>query len=175
MAAIPSPTGRSDPDASTRRIAEDLYRNHRHFLLAIATRNSADQLDAEEALQDAFLIFLDRFDPETRTPPLAWLTLTLKRHCWAIYRRKRSAPDTPQTNTLDTMPDQTASPEEAAEAAELLARHRKLIRLLRPNERRALGLLALGFSYHEIMRVTGWTYTKVNRSIRDGRAQLRQG
>jgi DNA-directed RNA polymerase specialized sigma24 family protein len=34
-------------------------------------------------------------------------------------------------------------------------------------------LLGLGYSYREIMQITGWTYTKVNRCIRDGRTRLR--
>jgi hypothetical protein len=33
---------------------------------------------------------------------------------------------------------------------------------LKPDERRALGLLALGYSYKEICAITGWTYTKRN-------------
>jgi DNA-directed RNA polymerase specialized sigma24 family protein len=46
---------------------------------------------------------------------------------------------------------------------------------LKPAERRALSLLAFGYSYREIMVATGWTYTKVNRSIREGRVTLRRG
>jgi DNA-directed RNA polymerase specialized sigma24 family protein len=46
---------------------------------------------------------------------------------------------------------------------------------LKPDERTALGLLAAGFSYKEIGRRRGWTYTKVNRCIAEGRAALRRG
>jgi RNA polymerase sigma factor (sigma-70 family) len=175
MANGSSPTAtRTGVDPATRRIATNLYRQHHALLLGVAIKNSANRPDAEEALQDTFLIFLDRFEPTSDTPPLAWLTLTLKRHCWAIYKRRKNAPDRPRTGVLDQVADPNISPVEAAEAAEELADHRALLEILRPAERRALGLLAFGLSYQEIMDTTGWTYTKVNRSIRDGRARLRR-
>jgi hypothetical protein len=36
------------------------------------------------------------------------------------------------------------------------------------------GLLALGCGYREIMDLTGWTYTKVNRCSAEGRERLRE-
>jgi DNA-directed RNA polymerase specialized sigma24 family protein len=34
--------------------------------------------------------------------------------------------------------------------------------------------LALGYSYREIAERQGWTYTKVNRCVAEGRAALRR-
>jgi hypothetical protein len=45
---------------------------------------------------------------------------------------------------------------------------------LKPQERRVIGLLAVGYSYREIMELTGWTHTKVNRCSAEGRARLRE-
>jgi DNA-directed RNA polymerase specialized sigma24 family protein len=45
---------------------------------------------------------------------------------------------------------------------------------LKPQGRRVVGLLALGYSYREIMELTGSTYTKVNRCSAEGRARLRE-
>ena len=45
---------------------------------------------------------------------------------------------------------------------------------LKPQERQALGLFALGYSYGEICDLTGWTHTKVNRCLAEGRAALRR-
>jgi predicted RNA polymerase sigma factor len=59
----------------TEALAERLYAAHRSHLLAIARRNSDDPGEAEEALHDAFILFIERFDPATGAPPLAWLTL----------------------------------------------------------------------------------------------------
>ena len=38
-----------------------------------------------------------------------------------------------------------------------------------PGASRALVLKAEGYSYREIMDITGWTYTKVNRCMAEGR------
>ena len=45
---------------------------------------------------------------------------------------------------------------------------------LKPQERRAIRLKAEGYSYREITELTGWTYTKVNRCLTEGRRALRQ-
>ena len=45
---------------------------------------------------------------------------------------------------------------------------------LKPDQRTALILLGLGCSYAEIGALRGWTYTKVNRCISEGRAALRR-
>jgi DNA-directed RNA polymerase specialized sigma24 family protein len=50
----------------------------------------------------------------------------------------------------------------------------RALRRLKPDERRALVLKAEGFSYAEICELNGWTYTKVNRCLAEGRARLRQ-
>jgi hypothetical protein len=46
--------------------------------------------------------------------------------------------------------------------------------LLKPQEARGLRLKAEGDWYREICRITGWTYTKVNRVITKGRRALRR-
>jgi DNA-directed RNA polymerase specialized sigma24 family protein len=47
-------------------------------------------------------------------------------------------------------------------------------RQLKPREREALFLKALGYSYNEIARLTDSTYTAVNRRLTEGRARLRR-
>jgi hypothetical protein len=44
------------------------------------------------------------------------------------------------------------------------------MRALKPRQREALYLKGLGYRYTEIMRLTGATYTAVNRRITEGRA-----
>jgi RNA polymerase sigma factor (sigma-70 family) len=166
-----------------RALAEGLYRDHHRRLLHIATRNAANRDDAEEALQDAFAFFIDHFDPDSQAPPVAWLTLTLKRRCWAKRRRehldrkvsRQSAradgqPDFP----LDSLPSEATGSEEAFERAEWLADARSRLAPLKPTERRALVLIAAGYTYREVAQITGWSYTKINRVATEGRAALRQ-
>jgi RNA polymerase sigma factor (sigma-70 family) len=164
---------------SAETLAEDIYTTHRQRLLAIAKRNCNNPEDAEEALQDAFVLFINHFDPSAGAPPLAWITLTLKRECWARYRRgKRSVsyshPDSATQDDEPRTPDLRRGPQETTELADSVATARWQLAQLKPAERRALGLFAIGYSYREICDITGWSYTKVNRCITEGRGSLRK-
>lgn len=177
---MPAPRGKRQSRAE--RLAETIYTTHRRRLFTIAKHNCTNAEDAEEALQDAFIAFIRHFDPDGEAPPLAWLTLTLKRECWAHYRREqlgRRLGQEPSRQDLkgahpEAIPDLRRLPEELTELHEGVAKVRVQLAELKPHERRAIGLLALGYSYREICEITGWTYTKVNRCISEGRARLRE-
>jgi RNA polymerase sigma factor (sigma-70 family) len=167
---------------SSEALATRIYRERRAYLLRIAQRNSLNRADAEEALHEAFIAFLRAYDPEHGAHPLAWLTLVLKRECWqkskSEHLDRRAGQEAELADgeigcVLELIPDHRRSPQEAAELREeVRAVHHKLSQL-KPQERRALSLLALGFSYAEIGEITGWTHTKINRCIAEGRAALR--
>ena len=87
-------------------------------------QNAANRADAEEAVQQAFLAFLGKFDPDSEAPPLAWLTLTLKRECWAKRAREHLDPRVGQGAAADPdgsgfciadLHSEAADPEEAVE------------------------------------------------------------
>ena len=162
-----------------RALAAEIFNQHRGRLLAIARRNSSNSDQAEEALQDALLLFITHFDPDGSAPAMAWLTLTLKRRCWALYRRRvrerspRPSGDRQGEFFEARVAEERPPPEELVERRELLVTARAQLTALKPHERRALLLLGLGYSYREICERTGWTYTKVNRCIAEGRASLR--
>jgi RNA polymerase sigma factor (sigma-70 family) len=180
--ATAAQTTRGERQVRAESIADRLYSTHRSRLLAIARRNCADTEDAEEALHDAFVLFIDHFDPDGGAPAIAWLTLTLKRRCWALSSRPRLAhphvsapcPAGAVDSPAQTIADSARLPEELAEVNERVAKMRSHFAQLKANEREALCLLALGYSYSEICEVTGWTYTKVNRCLVEGRARLRR-
>ena len=73
---------------------------------------------------------------------------------------------------LDHFEHPGRGPEELAELAERVVLTRELLAQLKPQERRALGLKALGYSYAEIGELTGWTHTKINRCMAEGRKRL---
>jgi RNA polymerase sigma factor (sigma-70 family) len=179
MAQQPQPSDRRRSRAQA--LASQLYTTQHRRLLAIGKRNSSSTEDAEEALHDTFILFINHFDPDTGAPPLAWLTLTLKRRCWATYRRQqllqRQEPNpTATTNPgsqSDELLDPSRLPDELAVVSANVSEARHKLSQLKRDERRALSLLAIGYSYREICDVTGWTYTKVNRCISEGRASLR--
>jgi RNA polymerase sigma factor (sigma-70 family) len=164
-----------------QQLATELYAERRDYLLAIARRHALNAADAEEALQEAIVSFIRHFDPDRGAPPLAWLTLTLKRQCW---RQRREAhfdrylgQETERGGeelgaVLESIPTSATGPEEL-----LLKREATRTRLgrLKPDECSAILLQAAGYSYREIGERRGWTQTKVNRCVSEGRAALRRG
>jgi RNA polymerase sigma factor (sigma-70 family) len=173
---MPTNEGTRGDQRKSIEIANDLFTTHHRRLMAIATRNSPTHQDAEEALQDAFAIFIDHFNPNSEAPPLAWITLTLKRRCWTANRHQlpvQTNPENPQQAAKNTN-DPTTDPSRSAFLNDEISQIRTSFQSLKPQERRALSLLALGHSYREICQQTGWTYTKVNRCITEGRAALRK-
>jgi hypothetical protein len=90
----------------------------------------------------------------------------------ARRQRERHAPVTDDGELAErhTPPgithDQVERHERLRQGAEALHR-------LKPQEARALRLKAEGYTYKEICRITGWTYTKVNRCLTEGRQALR--
>jgi RNA polymerase sigma factor (sigma-70 family) len=152
-----------------KELAERLYRERHRYLLGIARHNGAAAEDAEEAVQEAFAAFIRAFDPGRGAPPLAWLTLTLKRACWAKRRKSLR-----QGGVPDAIATEAPSPEESIERTEVLLEARQTLAELKPAERRTLGLIAAGYSYREVGEITGWTHTKINRCASEGRAALRK-
>ena len=71
-------------------------------------------------------------------------------------------------------PGPDPQPTEIAERRERTALTARALATLKPAERRALALLAAGLSYAEIGELCGWSYTKVNRCLAEGRAALRE-
>jgi RNA polymerase sigma factor (sigma-70 family) len=165
-------------------LATRLYREHHDHLLRIARRNAANPEDAAEAVQFAFLALLDKYDPDSGAPPLAWLSLVTKREAWAKQRREHldrrtgqeAGPDPEEPGfSVESVRATTAGPEESLERAERVVEARQRLTALKPAERRTLGLIGAGYSYREIGEITGFSYTKTNRSAAEGRAALRAG
>jgi RNA polymerase sigma factor (sigma-70 family) len=146
-----------------------------------AQRHAERVDDIDDALQSAYTLFLQHYAGIGE--PLAWLHTTVKREAWALRRkaaRQRETsfyvetdPSGGQFDLTESLPSDTPEPEELLERSESLAEDQRALRGLKPDERRALFLLGLGLSYAEICQRTGWTYTKVNRCLSEGRATLR--
>ena len=165
--------------AQVRSIASELYRHRYVQLLSIAQKNAPTRADAEEALQEAFVAFISHFNPDGPAPAIAWFVLTLKRACWAKADNGHRELPADDFGAWDTYTDRSRI-DEAVASADMADRiegiqvAREAMASLKPDERTALVLLGLGYSYKEICGLTGWTYTKVNRCISEGRSVLRQ-
>jgi DNA-directed RNA polymerase specialized sigma24 family protein len=157
-----------------RRQAGELYAARRGRLFQIARRNAACEADAEEAVQEAFLAFIESYDPAGGSPPLPWLTLTTKRACWRARgaRRREVGELLPGAEAgAGRMPG--SAPDLEGRVVDL-EEARARLRGLKPDERTAIGLHAAGYGYGEIAERRGWTVTKVNRCLVEGRAALRE-
>jgi RNA polymerase sigma factor (sigma-70 family) len=147
-----------------------------------ARKHSQRPDDVDEVLQRAYVLFLERFQPE-RFEPVAWLQTTVKREAWGIAaracrRREHGFEDFRKADgtafdLAHVLADEAPSPAEQAEERLCLAERREKLSELKPDERSALLLFALGYSYAEIAELRAWTQTKVNRCLAEGRAALR--
>jgi RNA polymerase sigma factor (sigma-70 family) len=181
MAAQPRTRAGVDRDRNAEALGRVLAESER-LLRAQARRHAASPEDAEDALQTVFLRFLERYRGDC--DPLAWLHTAVKREAWALrrksFRRREASLDSPREDLEDgparveSLPSESPGPCELALRAADLAERERLVGELKPDERTALLLLGLGYSYEEIGRGRGWTYTKVNRCIAEGRAELRR-
>lgn len=130
-------------------------------LLRIARRYCGDQ--ADDAVQQALLIAARRPDATGSTTGWGWLCTVVKHEAIRLYRQQKL-----------TLPLDGHDPACRAGDRDSVIDTRRAMRALTPDQRRALSMLALGFSYEEIARVEGWTVRKVDRCLASGRLALRE-
>ncbi len=133
-----------------------------------ARRYSLCPEDAEDAYQRALEILITKAptdDPEQLRP---WLQTVIKHEALAVRRqRERLLPagDDPVAELAET----ARGPDEAAAERERASRTAQALGGLKQSEVQCMLLKALGYSYHEIAQRTGFSWTKVNRSLTEGR------
>ena len=173
MALHRSPTTAGAPRPG-RELVLDTLAEHASSLLATARRYSLCADDAQDAYQRGLEIFLKHADGLQPQGAPAWLRTVIKHEALAVRgaRLRLVGPtetdmDLQEARELPDTDERAASFERMERSAEALAR-------LKPQEVRALVLKAHGYSYEEICGLTGWTYTKVNRCLTEGRRALRE-
>src|ERR671927_93761 len=161
-------TGRARADA---RVASMLAR-HGGALMRVARQWSLCHDDALDAFQRGLEIYVRRLDTVEPATEAAWLKVVIRHEALAIRRsRADCVPD--DDLDLDTaVPAPQRSVEEQVLSGDRVSRSAEALRALKPDEARALMLKAHGMSYEEIARHCGWTYTKVNRAITEGRRRF---
>jgi RNA polymerase sigma factor (sigma-70 family) len=138
----------------------------------VARQASLCDDDALDAYQRALEIFVRRVETVEPATEVAWLKVVIRHEAMAI-RRARSESVADEELDFDafsaggerSVDDQIASSERVRRAAEAL-------RALKPDEAKALMMKAHGLSYEEIGEQNGWSYTKVNRAITEGRRRF---
>ncbi len=146
-----------------------LLARHGGQILATARRHAVTPEDAEDAYQRGIEILLTKAPSTSDDELIPWLKTVVKHEAWALRRqRERHSPVTDDGELRDR-PAPTAVTHEQAERLERLRLGAEALGHLKPHEVRALRLKAEGFSYREICAMTGWSYTKVNRLLTEGR------
>jgi RNA polymerase sigma factor (sigma-70 family) len=150
--------------------AAELLRGHGPTLRRIARRHSLCAEDADDALQRASLILLTKAPTVDPGRLIAWMAVVTKHEAMAVRRgRERHVP----SEDFDSLVCDAPDPFERAARAEAVAEARAALAALKANERLAIVLQAQGYSYAEICELCGWSYTKVNRCLAEGRERLR--
>lgn len=164
--------------AGRKRAAVELVAREGAELRRTARRFSLCEDDAEDAYQRALEILLVKAPSERPRELVGWMKTVVKHEALAIRRyRERmlgvTAPDS-VGDPVERLVADNAEPSERTEQREQIARSREALQMLKPAELRSLTLLAAGYSYAEIGEITGFTRTKVNRSLAEGRERFRR-
>ena len=147
----------------------ELVRRHRGRLLAVARRHSLSPEDAEDAFQRAVEILLRRAPAVAPGQLLPWMTTVVKREAWAVRRQRSRHGEPSAAEQIEPFAGIATGTAELAERRDRLRLGAEALGRLKPQEVRALLLRAEGLSYREICDRTGWSYTKVNRCLSEGR------
>jgi RNA polymerase sigma factor (sigma-70 family) len=167
--------------AARKRVAVETFTNNEIVLRRTAQRYSICADDAEEALQRGLEILLNKAPSEDPRDLIRWTQTVIKHEALAVRAdRERTlagpaaTPPVPgREDWVAMLPAEVAGPAERAERHEAIERSREALATLKPQEVRALGLLAEGYSYREIAEITGYSPRKVNRAIAEGRERFR--
>jgi len=164
--------------AARKRAAVEMIARYESALRRTARRYSFDAEDADDAYQRALEIVLTKAPTTDLRELIRWTQTVTKHEALAVrqarekllgYQRAREGTEDP----MALIPAAGDGPDEQVERREDIARSREALQALKPAELQALGLLAEGYSYVEIGEQTGWSRTKINRLLAEGRASFR--
>lgn len=177
---VPAPLGERELRQFRQEAAVDLISRHERTLRRTARRYSICADDAEDAYQRALEILLTKAPPITGESLIRWMQTVTKREALGVRRQRvrsvGTAPpgfdDSEVYDPFEAIAFEGPQPDEQVERVERVRRSSEALRALKPQEVRALILKAEGYSYSEIQEITGWTYTKVNRCMAEGRKRF---
>lgn len=168
----------SDDAAARKRAAVETYARSETALRRTARRYSLCEDDADEALQRALEILLRKAPSLGSEELIKWTQTVVKHEALAIRSERERVLASPllpgeHSDWVSLLPSAADGPAEKAERREAVARSREALQALKPQELRALTLLAEGYSYAEIGEITGFSRTKINRCLAEGRERFR--
>jgi RNA polymerase sigma factor (sigma-70 family) len=179
-----SATAENEPDSPLtdrrRQEASAFLRDHGAAFRATARRFAASPQDAEDALQRAAELFLTK-GPTTSElrARINWMHVVIRHEALRLRRVQQRSIATEAIEEIAGLAGRGGTRPEASDPAEVIERKvgyaefRQAYRRLKPDEQRALRLIGEGYSYSEIAELTGWSRTKINRHLAEGRAKMR--
>lgn len=178
LKSSPAPDGAG---AARKRAAVELIARDGAALKRAARRYSLCAADAEDAYQRTLEILLTKAPSDRGRELFGWSKTVVKHEALAIRRNRerllgKALPRDGEGEDRDPValiPSSEDGPAERVERREEVARSREALRALKPAELRALTLLGEGYSYAEIGEITGFSQTKVNRCLAEGRERFR--
>jgi RNA polymerase sigma factor (sigma-70 family) len=169
--------GHAAPRDDRQRAAVELLERHGPSFRRTARRVSICADDADDALQRATEILLTKAPTVEQRRLLGWMTVVTRHEAIAVRRARERAlglGDAEPDSLIGGLPSDAPGPSERFERREFVDAALRALAALKADHRLAIVLQAEGYSYEEICELCGWTYTKVNRCLAEGRARLRQ-
>ncbi|HWC25184.1 MAG TPA: sigma-70 family RNA polymerase sigma factor, partial [Solirubrobacteraceae bacterium] len=142
---------------------------HADSLLRTARRFSLCPDDAQDAYQRGLEIFMAHAEGLDPARAAGWLHVVVKREAQSIRRSRQKLVASVDVDLDAHQAPSVPTPEEQLAMFDLIGRSAEALQRLKPQELRALWLRAQGHSYNDIGVMTGWSYTKVNRCLTEGR------
>ena len=169
-------------EAVRKRVAVEMIAQHEGALRRTARRYSICEDDADDAYQRGLEILLTKAPTDDLRELIRWTQTVVKHEALSVRRSRERLLSSPPPGSSDgveqdwvaLLPAVGNDPAERAERSEAIARSREALQSLKPQELRALTLLAEGYTYAEIGRLTGYSGTKINRCLAEGRERFRR-
>ncbi len=179
---VPGVTLRDEPEGAAKRAALETYMRHEALLRRTARRFSLCADDADDALQRTLEILLTKAPSGDPRELIRWTQTVVKHEALSVRRERERILSGPaaapaehgREDWVTRIPAEADGPAERVERREEIARSREALQTLKPQELRALSLLAEGYSYQEIGEITGFSQTKINRCLAEGRERFRR-
>ena len=141
-------------------------------LLRLARSHSLCVDDAQDAYQRALELYLERIDSVEAASAGSWLRTVVKHEAIRIRSNRQRVVPGEDVDFDEYVSPEAADGEERIESFERVARAADALRSCKRDEVTALFLRADGSTYAEIGSLMGWSYTKVNRCVTEGRARF---
>lgn len=167
-------------DELRREAAIALIERYDRRLRRTARRYSLCADDAEDAYQRAMEILLKKAPVLEPDRLVRWMHTVTRHEAYAVRSQRERLVDAngfesdggEELDPVDLIVSDAPEPDIGAERNERVARGFEALGALKPQEIRTLTLKAEGYSYEEIGEITGFSRTKINRCMVEGRRRF---